>query len=256
MAINRWVKELEDEQEARIAAEEAARCAAMAKAELERIRSATPTVSEVVWDYIEKAKRGQAGTTDTGVEGSTVVDYNRTARKLEPAFSDVLITQLTPKMVKDWETEQLGAGMSANKLGKCHRILSAACKEACVIGLRLGEACWLRWGDVSFDQVGLYVRRSIAIEQGGTYVKEPKSAAGRRFVSFDSYLTINMIKRRRDYALDMLRIPPSNLYDVYVIGTPRRQVRLREPRRHQQAVGGPVRVMGPRRDARPPRDLP
>ena len=62
------------------------------------------------------------------------------------------------------------------------------------LGLRLGEICGLRWCDVSFDEDGIYVRQSIGQGPGGTYVKKPKSAAGERFVPFDSDLTVKVLK--------------------------------------------------------------
>jgi len=47
-------------------------------------------------------------------------------------------------------------------------------------GMRQGEICALRWGDVDFDARTVWVRRAIARDGGRTYVKEPKTASGRR----------------------------------------------------------------------------
>ena len=62
----------------------------------------TPTVTACIRAYIDKARLGLAGTTDHGIEGATILDYERTARRLEPHFRDVLITDLKPMAISEW----------------------------------------------------------------------------------------------------------------------------------------------------------
>ena len=234
----------------------------------------TPTVTACIRAYIDKAKLGLAGTTDHGIEGATILDYERTARRLEPHFRDVLITDLKPMAISEWEVAQISEGVSRNAIGKCHRLLNSACGEAVRmgqievnpvtavkapkrvkprpnsleqeqmrdltarllemdptpvataaflglhLGLRLGDICGLRWCDVSFDEDGIYVRQSIGQGPGGTYVKKPKSAAGERFVPFDSDLTVKVLKRRRAYMVAKCNDLPVDMDQAYVIGNP------------------------------------
>ena len=94
----------------------------------------TPTVTACIRAYIDKAKLGLAGTTDHGIEGATILGYERTARRLEPHFRDVLITDLEPMAISEWEVTQISEGVSRNAIGKCHRLLNAACGEAVRMG--------------------------------------------------------------------------------------------------------------------------
>ena len=101
-ALRAFVSELEAKQEKEIAqAEERAHIEARQKEEALRMES-TPTVTACIRAYIDKAKLGLAGTTDHGIEGATILDYEGTARRLEPHFRDVLITDLKPMAISEW----------------------------------------------------------------------------------------------------------------------------------------------------------
>ena len=65
------------------------------------------------------------------------------------------------------------------------------------LGLRCGETCGLRWGDVDLGKGCVYVRRSIGVADGGTFVKRPKSDAGIRVVYFDSPEVAQVLQARK-----------------------------------------------------------
>jgi integrase len=56
-------------------------------------------------------------------------------------------------------------------------------------GLRRGEACGLRWQDVDMEGGRLSVRRALIVVGTEIVVSEPKTARGRRTVSFDPATT-------------------------------------------------------------------
>ncbi|MCH3967854.1 MAG: tyrosine-type recombinase/integrase [Atopobiaceae bacterium] len=69
---------------------------------------------------------------------------------------------------------------------------------ALMTGMRQGEICALRWGDVDFDARTVWVRRAIARDGGKTYVKEPKTASGRRDIPMAEALVEPLRRRYRE----------------------------------------------------------
>jgi integrase len=53
-------------------------------------------------------------------------------------------------------------------------------------GMRRGEACALRWGDIDLDQATVTIDESVVATKGGVEVKAPKSRSGLRRVALDS----------------------------------------------------------------------
>ena len=53
--------------------------------------------------------------------------------------------------------------------------VSAAALTALYTGLRVGEVCGLKWGDVDWEAGVLWVRRSVGRDGGAVYVKETKT---------------------------------------------------------------------------------
>lgn len=96
-------------------------------------------------------------------------------------------------------------------------------------GLRVGEVCALKWGDISLDEGVLYVRRTvqrIKTTDGSTrlYFGDPKSADSRREVPLSpSMLKVLRMRRRAD--------------DVYIVsGHADRTVEPRTMQRHFKIV--------------------
>ena len=58
--------------------------------------------------------------------------------------------------------------------------LGVAIELALTTGMRRGEVCALRWGDVSDADHSVTVRRALGNAEGGFYVKEPKAIAPSR----------------------------------------------------------------------------
>jgi len=75
---------------------------------------------------------------------------------------------------------------------------------ALMTGMRQGEICALRWGDVDFDARTVWVRRAIARDGGRTYVKEPKTASGRRDVPMAEALVGPLRHRYREMRAERL----------------------------------------------------
>lgn len=66
--------------------------------------------------------------------------------------------------------------------------LACAVRLALWAGLRRGEICGLTWHDIDLRGRVLHVRRAAGVRDGGSYLKEPKSAAGLRAVPISAPL--------------------------------------------------------------------
>lgn len=66
------------------------------------------------------------------------------------------------------------------------RQLHGLWRLAATTGLRRGELCGLAWEDIDLDLGLLTVSRSIGVDRGEVFVKEPKSAASRRTIGLDT----------------------------------------------------------------------
>jgi integrase len=65
-------------------------------------------------------------------------------------------------------------------------------------GMRRGEACALRWGDVDLDQATVVIDESVVTTKGGVEVKAPKSRSGLRRVALDPMTTAALSDLRGD----------------------------------------------------------
>jgi integrase len=63
-------------------------------------------------------------------------------------------------------------------------------------GMRRGEACALRWGDVDLKEATVAIDESIVAAAGGAQIKPPKSRAGLRSVAIDN-VTLRALERFR-----------------------------------------------------------
>lgn len=89
-----------------------------------------------------------------------------------------------PPKVEVKEVEILSGEQVVSVLGSLrgHRLFPVVAL-ALGTGLRRGEICGLRWGDVDLDGALLRVERSIEQTKAGLRIKAPKSRHGRRSVS-------------------------------------------------------------------------
>ena len=83
-------------------------------------------------------------------------------------------------------------------------------------GMRRGELCALRWGDVDFDTPAVRVERSIEETKAGLRVKAPKSRHGRRSITLpgsavEALRTHRVRQIEFRLALGMGRLVPDDL---------------------------------------------
>ena len=86
------------------------------------------TVAEYVAEYIGMRER------QGKVERSTLLDYRRTAKRLEyggaAAIGGTIMRELTPRQVQAWEAALAEQGLSGTTCLKAHRLLKQVCKYA------------------------------------------------------------------------------------------------------------------------------
>lgn len=107
-----------------------------AEAEREAAESGRPIglrASAIVADYV-------AGMVDRleaskAIEASTVAGYRASCKIIAAAFSDVAVKDLTAAQAQEWEASLTARGLSSSTVGKAHRLLKQAMKEAATLGL-------------------------------------------------------------------------------------------------------------------------
>lgn len=85
---------------------------------------ASATVPEYVAGMIDRLEASKA------IEASTVAGYRSTLKHITGAFSDVAVKDLTAAEVQEWEAALTRRGLSSSTVGKAHRLLKQAMKEA------------------------------------------------------------------------------------------------------------------------------
>ena len=90
---------------------------------------AKKSVSTYIAEYIEM-RRKYSVDGKRKIEASTAHDYEKTAKHLESGFSRISVGEVTPKYVRDWQTEQLREGVSVNCIRKCYRLLHLVFQHA------------------------------------------------------------------------------------------------------------------------------
>lgn len=95
--------------------------------------------------------------------------------------------------------------------------LALAVELALTTGMRRGEICGLRWSDI--DEREVTVNRSISLDNGRPYEKEPKTEGGRRTIPLTRrlYDVLRAVEKDRRYVAAELGVP---FGDPYVPGTP------------------------------------
>lgn len=107
-----------------------------AEAEREAAENGRPIglrASAIVADYV-------AGMVDRleaskAIEASTVAGYRASCKIIAAAFSEVTMKDLTAAQAQEWEASLTARGLSSSTVGKAHRLLKQAMKEAATLGL-------------------------------------------------------------------------------------------------------------------------
>lgn len=107
-----------------------------AEAEREEAENGRPIglrASAIVADYV-------AGMVDRleaskAIEASTVAGYRASCKIIAAAFSDVTMKDLTAAQAQEWEASLTARGLSSSTVGKAHRLLKQAMKEAVTLDL-------------------------------------------------------------------------------------------------------------------------
>lgn len=107
-----------------------------AEAEREEAENGRPIglrASAIVADYV-------AGMVDRleaskAIEASTVAGYRASCKIIAAAFSEVTMKDLTAAQAQEWEASLTARGLSSSTVGKAHRLLKQAMKEAVTLDL-------------------------------------------------------------------------------------------------------------------------
>ena len=96
--------------------------------------------------------------------------------------------------------------------------LALAIELTLTTGMRRGEICGLRWSDLS-DGGAITVNRTITLDGGARYEKEPKTDGSHRTIPLTKHLyaVLRAIEKDRQYVSDELGVP---FGDPYILGTP------------------------------------
>ena len=81
-------------------------------------------VLEYVSDMVESL--GSSG----AIEPSTVRDYRTSMTRLRRGLDGVELARLTPEKIREWESSLTASGLSSSSVGKAHRLLKQACRQA------------------------------------------------------------------------------------------------------------------------------
>lgn len=97
-----------------------------------------------------------------------------------------------------------------------------AVQIALMTGMRQGEICGLRWGDVDFMGRTIWVRRAVARDGGKTYVKTPKTKSSIRDIPIADALAEVLMSRYRSMQTARAEVgldaSPKAMMQLYVIG--------------------------------------
>lgn len=69
------------------------------------------------------------------IEPSTASGYRTTVNHIRRRFAGVAVADLTAAEVQAWEADLTAKGLGSSTVGKCHRLLKQAMKEACALDL-------------------------------------------------------------------------------------------------------------------------
>lgn len=90
----------------------------------EAVSAAKRSVPDYVDSFIDSLEARQA------IEASSVKGYRSSAKFIRAEFSGVTVEALKPEQVERWETALTERGLSSSTVGKAHRLLKQAMKNA------------------------------------------------------------------------------------------------------------------------------
>ena len=90
----------------------------------EAVSAAKRPVPDYVDSFIDSLEARQA------IEASSVKGYRSSAKFIREEFSKVTVADLKPEQVERWETALTERGLSSSTVGKAHRLLKQAFKNA------------------------------------------------------------------------------------------------------------------------------
>lgn len=88
------------------------------------VKAAKMAVPDYVDRFIDTLGAAKA------IEASSVKSYHSSAKFIREAFEGVTVEELAPEQVRDWETGLTERGLSSSTVGKAHRLLKQAMKDA------------------------------------------------------------------------------------------------------------------------------
>ncbi|MGO9456159.1 MAG: tyrosine-type recombinase/integrase [Acidimicrobiales bacterium] len=120
---------------------------------------------------------------------------HRACRLARKWSGNVLPNPVADTELPDWALHEQTEEVRAPTVAEVRSLLAAARAHdvrvhafillVAATGMRRGEACAIRWGDVDQEARVVTIDESVVAVTGGVVVKQPKSRAGVRRVSFD-----------------------------------------------------------------------
>jgi integrase len=117
------------------------------------------------------------------------------------------------KAMSSWSTEEARSFLKATSDDQ----LAVVWALALTRGLRRGELCGLRWGDIDLDAGTVAVTRTRVVVDGRAVDSEPKTAYGLRSVPLDSALISMLRSRRAQQASERLAADSAYSDDGYLV---------------------------------------
>lgn len=117
------------------------------------------------------------------------------------------------KAMSAWSMDEARSFLQATSADQ----LSVVWALALTRGLRRGELCGLRWGDIDLDAGTIAVTRTRVVVDGKAIDSEPKTAYGVRSVPLDDALVSMLRSRRAQQASERLAAGPAHSDCGYVV---------------------------------------
>jgi integrase len=124
---------------------------------------------------------------------------HRACRLARKWSGNVLPNPIADTELPDWTLSEGAEPIRAPGIDEVRALLASAESSGARIyafvlvvaatGMRRGEACALRWGDLDLDHATVTIDESVVATEGGVLVKGPKSRSGLRRVALDSTTT-------------------------------------------------------------------
>ncbi len=92
-----------------------------------------------VMDYVSDMVESLASS--GAIEQSTARDYRTSMTRLRRGLDGIALVRLTPEKIREWESSLIASGLSSSSVGKAHRLLKQACKQAVIDGVLPANPC-------------------------------------------------------------------------------------------------------------------